>query len=254
MGAKLLSLLPYWGGTVLVAVFIARKQKKLSKEILWASTRTTIQLILLAFALELIFQSTHMLVSLAVALLMTINSSLQIVSRSKTSRYKVLWISFASNVFSLWPIAFLFSLDESGERWLEPRMLLPLMGMILGNTLSGVSIALGAFMQTFKEKKTEVITLLGLGATTEEATRKVFFRSLKAGITPQINSMIAMGIVSIPGMMAGQLISQTAAIDAAVVQIKMMLSISFGTILCIYIALKFLRHKLFSPTGELCFE
>lgn len=254
MWIKLLTLLPYWGGTLLIAVFIARKQKKLSKEILWASTRTTIQLILLAFALEVIFQSTHMIVSLGVALLMTINSSLQIISRSKTARYKIFWIFFASNVFSLWPIAFLFSLDESGQQWMEPRMLLPLMGMILGNTLSGVSIALGAFMQTFKEKKAEVLSLLALGATTEEATRKVFFRSLKAGITPQINSMIAMGIVSIPGMMAGQLISQTSALDAATVQIKMMLSISCGTILCIYIALKFLRKKLFLPTGELCFE
>jgi putative ABC transport system permease protein len=251
---KLITLLPYWAGMILVAGVIARKQKKLSNDLLWASLRTTVQLILLAFALELIFQSTLMIVSLAVALIMTFNSSLQVVSRSSTKRYKVFWISFASHVFSLWPIAFLFSLDESPQKWLEPRMLLPLMGMILGNSLSGVSIALGAFMQTFKEKKGEILSLLALGATNEEATRKVFFRSLRAGITPQINSMIAMGIVSIPGMMAGQLISQTSAIDAALVQIKMMLSISTGTVLCIYIALKFIRKKLFLPTGELCLE
>lgn len=254
MMTKFLTLLPYWTVMLLVASLIARKQKKLSRELLWAGVRTTVQLILLAFALEVVFQSKLMIVSLLVALIMTFNSALQVVSRSNTRRYKIFWISFASHVFSLWPIAFLFSLDESPQNWLEPRMLLPLMGMILGNSLSGVSIALGAFIQTFKEKRGEILGLLALGATAEESTRAVFFRSLKAGITPQINSMIAMGIVSIPGMMAGQLISQTSAIDAATVQIKMMLSISSGTILCIYIALKFIRKKLFLPTGELCLE
>lgn len=251
---KLTSLIPYWLGTFVVAYIMAKKEGKLFKEILWASFRTTIQLILLAFALELIFKSSQMIVTLVVALIMTINSSLQMISRSKSARYKIFWISFAANVFSLWPIAFLFSLDESSLYWLEPKMLLPILGMILGNSLSGVSIALSSFMETFKERKTEIITLMGLGATVDEATRKVYFRSLKAGITPQMNSMLAMGIVSIPGMMAGQLISQTSAIDAALVQIKMMLSICSGTILCIVIALKFLKKKFFHPTGELCFE
>jgi putative ABC transport system permease protein len=254
MITKLFSLIPDWAGLLFVALVIAKKQKKLSRELTWAGLRTTIQLLLLAFALEIIFQSTQVVVSLAVALVMTFNSSLQVVSRSKTNRYNVFWISFASHVFSLWPIAFLFSLDESPQNWLEPRMLLPLLGMILGNSLSGVSIALGAFMQTFKEKKGEILSLLALGGTIEESTRRVFFRSLKAGITPQINSMIAMGLVSIPGMMAGQLISQTSALDAATLQIKMMLSITTGTILCIYIALRFLRKKLFLPSGELCLE
>jgi len=133
-------------------------------------------------------------------------------------------------------------------------MLLPLMGMILGNTFNGVSIALSTYIETFREKKNQVISLLAMGATEEEATRNVFHRSLKAGISPHLNSMLAMGIVSIPGMMAGQLVAVTSALDASLLQIKMMLSVISGTALCIYIALKFLHKKIFLPSGEICFE
>jgi putative ABC transport system permease protein len=66
--------------------------------------------------------------------------------------------------------------------------------------------------------------------------------------------MISMGIVSIPGMMAGQLIAKADAFDASMVQIKMMLSICAGTLISVYISLKFVRKKMFLPTGELCFE
>lgn len=251
---KFFSLIPYWGGVAFLAIILSKRQKKISKDILWASFRTTLQLIFLAFALELIFKSTELIVSLLVALIMTFNSSTQIVSRSKTSRYKIFWISFLSNIFSIWPIAFFFSWESSESGWYGPMRLLPLLGMILGNSFNGVSIALTTFIETFRDHKNQVITLLSLGATEEEATRNLFYRSLKAGISPHINSMLAMGIVSIPGMMAGQLVAATSALDASILQIKMMLSVISGTALCIYVALKFLHKKIFLPSGEICFE
>jgi putative ABC transport system permease protein len=255
MTEKFLSLVPYWVGVLGLFAFLYKRQKILARDLLWASFRTTVQLILLAFALEMIFKSSLLVVSLLVSIIMTVNSSLQIYLRSKYRYSRLFWNSLFSNVLAIWPIAFLFSLDESSlSGWTQPRMLLPLMGMLLGNTLSGVSIAVDAFLTSVREKKDEVVTLLALGATSKESTKKVFFRSLKAGINPQINSMISMGIVSIPGMMAGQLISKTSALDASIVQIKMMLAISVGTVLSIYIALKFAHKKIFLSSGELCLE
>lgn len=252
MISKLISLLPYWIGIVIITFIIGKKHSRISKDIVWASFRTTIQLILLAFALDAIFQRTETIVTLGIALVMTINSSFQIVSR--TSRRNFFWISLLSNIFSIWPMAFLFSWDKGGESWLEAKTLLPLLGMILGNSFSGVSTALNTYMEGFRDRKNEVISLLSLGASAEEATRNIYFRSIRAGLTPQINAMLAMGIVSIPGMMAGQLMSDTSGLDASVLQIKMMLSIVMGTVLCIVIALKFIQKKMFLPTGEVCFE
>ncbi len=251
---KFYSLWPYVVGIFLIYVFFRKQQNKLAKEILWASFRTTIQLILLAFALQEIFKSNLLAVTLIVSLFMTLNSSGQIILRSKQKVINLFWISLVSNVLAIWPIAFLFSMDIAQADWFEPQKLLPLMGMLLGNTLSGVSIGLESFMRDFREKNNEVLTLMSLGGTIEESTSKFFHRALRAGITPQINSMISMGIISIPGMMAGQLISKANAFDASILQIKMMLSICTGTILSIYIALRFVRKSFFLSTGELCLK
>jgi putative ABC transport system permease protein len=247
------SLAPYWVLIFVVSLFFVKKNAQFSRTILWASLRTTIQLIALAFGLELIFKSEKFTLTLIVGFVMTLNSSLQLSFRSEGSRLYLLWITLFSQVLALWPLAFYFSFDESmGTSWLTPESLLPLLGMLLGNTLNGVSIARSSFMQVLNEKKNEVYSLLAMGATQEEATRKIFIRSLQAGITPQLNSMMAMGLVSIPGMMAGQLISKTSALGAALTQIKMMLSILAGGIICISIMLRMLRFKLFGKNGELC--
>lgn len=254
MMERLLSVSPYWIATILISIFLYRKEKSLSKELIWASFRNSTQLIFLAFVLEIIFKSTMLSVSLGLSFIMTLNSSYHIVSRSKTRRFHLFKVILFSHILSIWPIAFLFSFDESKSYWSGPKILLPLLGMILGSTLSGVSIALGHFTQSFRDKKAQVISSLSMGATKEEATRQFFFGALRAGMTPQINSMLAMGIVSIPGLMAGQIISHSSAFDASVVQMKMMISISSGTILCTYISLYFLRNRYFSSTGELCLE
>jgi len=250
---SLFSLSPYWIFIFIVSLFFIKKNADFSITILWASVRTTIQLIILAFALEMIFKSDKFTLTLIVALVMTLNSSIQLSLRSDNSKLYLLWITLFSQVLALWPLAFYFSFDEShGNSWLTSESLLPLLGMLLGNTLNGVSIARASFMQVLNEKKNEVYSLLAMGATQEEATRKIFIRSLQAGITPQLNSMMAMGIVSIPGMMAGQLISKTSALGAALTQIKMMLSILAGGIICISIMLRMLRFKMFGKNGELC--
>lgn len=249
---KFLGLLPYWLGIFAVHFYFRNKYKTFANEVLWASVRTTVQLILLAFALQEIFKTQLVWISLFATIFMTVNASSQIISRSKSKVLHLFWISLVSNILAIWPLAFLFSMDISQGTWAEPRMLLPLVGMLLGNTLNGVSIGIESFMVNFREKKNEVLTLMALGATNDESTQKFFNRALKAGITPQINSMISMGIISIPGMMAGQLIASTNPLDASILQIKMMLAICLGTLLSIFIALRFVRKSLFLPSGELC--
>ena len=254
MIARLLSLLPYFAGILFIHLYFRKKQKAFAEDIAWASLRTTIQLLLLAFALEEVFKSKLIIVSLLITLFMTINSSAQIRSRSRVKILHLFWISLVSNILAIWPLAFLFSMDISDGKWAEPQKLLPLMGMLLGNTLSGVSIGLESFMLSFRERQNEIVTLMALGASNEESTQKYFNRALRAGISPQINSMLSMGIISIPGMMAGQLISNSDPMDASIIQIKMMLAICIGTILSITIALRFVRRGLFLPSGELCLK
>jgi putative ABC transport system permease protein len=248
------SLAPYWMALGIVFIYFKGRQKKLAHEIIWASFRTTIQLFLLALALEEIFHSPLVLVSLGVSLFMALNSSGQVMLRSRKRGLRFFWIIFSSNVFAIWPLALALSYDLSDSEWLLPKKLLPLMGMLLGNTLSGISIGVENFLQSFSEKRNEVLSSLSLGATIPEATQRIFYRALRASITPQINSMISMGIVSIPGMMAGQLISAVDPLVASVLQIKMMIVICLGTFLASYLAIFFIRKGQFMPSGELCLK
>jgi putative ABC transport system permease protein len=254
MVQKFISLIPFWILIFLGYFFLKRQQKNLAKEILWATFRTTIQLIALAFALELIFTSTLFILSLFVSLIMTLNSSLHSFKRSKYKDKSIFLNSFFSNVIAIWPIAFVFSLEQNFSEWTSPKVLLPLMGMLLGNSLNGVNIGLESFMTSTKEKKDEILSLLALGASNEEALKNVFFRSVSQGMRPHINSMLSMGVVSIPGMMTGQLLSNTSAFDASIVQVKMMIAICLGTFIAIYISLKLMQKKIFKSTGELCIE
>lgn len=251
---QIFSLTPFLLVILAVAFIIRKRDKKIFQDVLLASFRTTIQLIFLAFALESIFKNSTLIVVLLVSLIMTFNSSYQIISRTKTSKYKIFYTIFLSTILSLWPIAYFLSFDKSPSSWIEAKSLLPVLGLVLGNSFNGVSIAINHFLSQMREKKSEVLSFLALGAEMDEAIRPYFYSSLRAGITPLLNSMLAMGIVSIPGMMAGQLMAQTSPFIASLTQIKFMLSLLVGIIIFISISLKYIKSKIFLPTGELCLE
>jgi putative ABC transport system permease protein len=251
---EIISIIPFWGLVILWSIFFIKKESVISRRILWSSFRTTVQLIVLAFALELIFKSSFFGMSLLVALIMTMNSSMQLSFKSRSRKLKVFWISFFSQVLSIWPLAYYFSLDENPLDFQSPKAILPLLGMLLGNSLNGISIASESYHENMNDKQDEVMSLMALGANPKEATHRIFYSSLLKGITPQLNSMLAMGIVSIPGMMAGQLISKSNAFEASLTQIKMMLSILVGTITCIVIMMTILRKTYFTSRGELCLK
>jgi len=250
----ILSIIPFWGLVLFWILFFLKKDKILSKSLLIASLRVSLQLILLAVVLETIFKSTFFLTTLFISFIMTLNSSFQIGLKSKKGRLQLAGVTFFSQTLALWPLAFFFAYDENPLRFTTPEVLLPLLGMLLGNSLNGISMAREQFSLAMEERQDEVLTLLSLGATPKEATKNIFLKALKLGITPQLNSMLAMGIVSIPGMMTGQLMAKTDAFSASITQMKMMLSVLCGTITCIYVMMIILRKNYFTSKGELCFR
>ncbi|MDN3719873.1 ABC transporter permease [Roseibium salinum] len=90
--------------------------------------------------------------------------------------------------------------------WL-PQYALPLFGMVLGNTMTGVSLGLDTLHSGLAQGKREVEAQLLLGRTRWVAIRPVLRRALRSGFTPIINAMAATGVVSLPGMMTGQILS-----------------------------------------------
>ena len=105
------------------------------------------------------------------------------------------------------------------------------MGMVLGNTLNGISVGLSTLTNELSQRRGEIDTALSLGATRYEAALPTLRQSIRLGMTPIINSMMVVGLVSLPGMMTGQLLSGTSPIEAVKYQIMIMFLIASATAL-----------------------
>ena len=154
-------------------------------------------------------------------------------ARGTPRRYPGIWLnSIVSMWASSWIIAAIALFGIVRVRpWYDPQYAIPLLGMILGNTLNGISLGLDRLTEELRSRRDQVDTLLALGATRWEAAQEPVRRSVRTGMIPIINSMMVVGIVSIPGMMTGQLLAGVDPLSAVEYQIVIMFLIASGTAL-----------------------
>jgi putative ABC transport system permease protein len=113
--------------------------------------------------------------------------------------------------------------------WWSPQFALPLFGMILGNTMTGVSLGLDTLHTALYRERAAIEARLLLGSTRWEAVSAAHQRAIRSGFTPIINSMAATGVVSLPGMMTGQILSGVDPQEAVKYQILITLLIGGAT-------------------------
>ncbi len=115
------------------------------------------------------------------------------------------------------------------DPWYHPQYSLPLLGMILGNTMNAVSLALDTLTGEAENRRMEIESRLALGAPTAVAFSGLMRRALKVALTPIVNAMSTIGLVAIPGMMTGQILAGADPVDAARYQVLVMFLIAGGT-------------------------
>ena len=90
-----------------------------------------------------------------------------------------------------------------------------------------------------------------LGATPKMASKDIVNKAFDASILPTINSMLGMGIVFLPGMMTGQILSGSSPVIAIKYQIMIMVAIFAGTVLSVYLGIVFTNRFVFKDTDML---
>lgn len=115
------------------------------------------------------------------------------------------------------------------DPWYAPRYVLPILGMVLGNTLSGISLGLETLISTLKRERVAIEARIALGHKRFEAVEEPVRQALKTGMMPIINAMAASGIVSLPGMMTGQIMAGADPVEATKYQILIMFLIAGAT-------------------------
>jgi putative ABC transport system permease protein len=208
-------------------------QLKMERQLLWAATRTIVQLLLVGLVLKWVFQLDRWYVVLGLAAVMTLIAGITAARRNER-KFPGMWIN---TIVSIWSSAWLvtafalFAVLQGIDRWYQPQYTIPLLGMVLGNTLNGISVGLSTYTETLLAGRDEVESRLCLGATRWEAAQEPIRHAVRTGMIPIINSMMVVGLVSLPGMMTGQLISGMAPIEAVKYQIVIMFLIASATAL-----------------------
>ena len=134
-------------------------------------------------------------------------------------------VLFAGTLVTLFALATQIQPDP----WYHPRYAIPLLGMILGNTMTGIAVGLNTLTSQIKRERPAIETMLALGETRSTAFRPLVRTAVRNGLIPIINSMSAAGVVSLPGMMTGQILSGVDPLEAIKYQILIMFLIAGGT-------------------------
>lgn len=204
----------------------------LERQLLVAAIRTSVQLFLIGLTLQWVFSVSRWYIVLSLMVIITLTAGMAAVRRTE-HRYPGIWFNSIVSVWaSSWTVAALALLAIIRvEPWFEPQYAIPLLGMILGNTLNGISLGLDRFGSELDAGRDQVETLLALGATRWEAARLPIRAAIRTGMVPIINAMMVAGIVSLPGMMTGQLLAGVDPMEAVKYQIVVMFLIASGTAL-----------------------
>lgn len=197
-----------------------------------SALRMVIQLGLVALVLELLFTTVSPWLTLGVALVMLAFAGHEVMAR-QAHRFTGGW-SWGIGVSSMATAAGLvtvFSLltQIQPDPWYHPRFAIPLLGMVLGNTMTGVALGLDTLTSGATAEVRSVEARIALGHTRFQALQGVMRRAVRSALMPTINAMAAAGVVSLPGMMTGQILSGVPPVEATRYQLLIMFLIAGGT-------------------------
>ncbi len=227
---------------------------ELGKDLFWGTIRSVIQLFMLGYVLTLIFNYPSGLLSITIYCFMIIFAARIIIERIREKEVPFVMPAFFSMLISYLLITVLVTGVIVGAKpWWRPDYFLPIGGMIIGNSMTALSLSLERLFSDFRNQKKQIEMLLCLGATPSEASRPILRDAIKAGMIPSINSMMGVGVVFIPGMMTGQILAGVDPLIAVRYQIVVMLmltaSTALGSVMVVFLA----ARRCFNANHSLVF-
>lgn len=241
------------GGLVLVAGMVSLALGlDMERRLAWAAARTVVQLLLLGAVLGWVFHLESGVSVLLLMLGMIALAAREAVRRSAHRYPRVRSDAFVSLVIAgLLTTGIVTQAIIHVDPWYRPQYVIPLLGMILGNGLTGLSICVDALLTSFADKSAQIECELALGASRWEAARGPIADAVRRGMIPIINAMMVVGLVSLPGMMTGQIIAGADPGQAVRYQIVVMFMIASAVSMsCILMALLTYR-RLFNERHQL---
>ena len=224
----------------------------LEKDIFIGTIRTFIQLFIMGFILKYIFELDNAYFILLVFLCMILFAAFTIKGRVKERKISYFIPTFVSMLISYMIVTVVVTaVVIQVKPWYKPQYFIPLGGMVVGNSMNAIALSLDRMFSEIRKGREEIELYLCLGATYQEATAGILKNSIRAGMIPTINAMMAVGVVFLPGMMTGQILAGTDPLLSIKYQIIVMLMLSGATAIGSIIVTYLVRKMCFTPEHQI---
>jgi UDP-glucose/iron transport system permease protein len=239
---------------VALAGLSLRMRLGLEGRLLIAAARTAVQLLLIGLVLRALFAHVHLAWVALIATLMLLAAGREVVARQQRPLRG--WWGFGAGTAAMFVSSFAVTVLAlvviiGTEPWYEPQYAIPLLGMLLGNTMTGIALGMDRLTQTAWQQRAVIEQRLLLGFDRASAILDIRRDSMRTGMIPIINAMAAAGIVSLPGMMTGQILAGSPPFEAVKYQIMILLLIAAGTGFGVTGALWITARRLFDDRHRL---
>lgn len=224
----------------------------LGRDLLVGTVRCFVQLLAMGYALKVIFALDSVWLVLGVFLGMTAMAAHTVRGRVREKSVPYVLPLFVSMLVSYSLVSYcVVGVVVAADPWWTPQYFIPLSGMVLGNSMTALAISVDRLFSDLKARREEVEMKLCLGASAQEACEDIVRDSVKAGMIPTINSMMAVGLVFLPGMMTGQILGGSDPLVAVKYQIVVMLMLAASTAIGSTIAVQLVRRRCFGKSQQL---
>jgi len=226
---------------------------QMNKKIIISVFRMIVQLSLVGVYLQYIFDLNNQLLNIAYILIMMLVASISITNSTPLKKKKLYLPIFLSMAIpNLFMVLFFNKMVISLNNIFDARYIITIGGMLLGNVLSGDIVGLNSFFKDIEDNKNVINYDLALGANLVQAIKPYVKNALTASIKPTVSSMATIGLVSLPGMMTGQILGGSVPLEAIMYQIAIMIAIYvtryINILSSIYISLKY----IFNNRNQMC--
>ncbi|MCK6262873.1 ABC transporter permease [Vibrio sp. ZSDE26] len=223
----------------------------LGKEITIAIGRMSLQLMAIGLYLEYLFYLNSLLINLVWIGLMILIGTLSIINKAKLPYRNLFAPVFTGLFIGLLPLLVLICLTLIQPTPLyNAQYLIPLAGMLLGNSLSGNIVALQNLFSAYEDRKSEYEGAISLGASPVYASMPFFREAIQKSFAPILASMVTTGLVTLPGMMTGQILGGVAPFVAIKYQLMIMIAIFVMMSISVTLSLRLTLNKAINPQGR----
>ncbi|MFP4497481.1 MAG: ABC transporter permease [Vulcanimicrobiota bacterium] len=225
----------------LVLNYIARA--KLAKDILSGTLRCFVQLMLIGYILKFIFSAGKWYwIILALSIMILVAGFEAVRREEKRGPMTYVYVTLAISTATVFIMSIGAGIILKIKPWFNPQYIIPMMGMLVGNAMNGAALLINRLSSEITQNRELIEAKLSLGATSREAADRYIKEAIRSSMIPTINALMITGLVSLPGMMTGQIIAGANPLDSVRYQITIMYMISACNSITIF-ALGFVAFK-----------